>query len=230
MTIDILNPIVTAITGLLIGTLLGNEASRILNKPRVSLRFKDMNQLVTKDGFFWSIFVVNTGRTVASNCIGVIDLDNVKKEDILEQNEALPNEFLPRYLDENGDISFPRDQLTTPSKFRDVKNSVLCWSHHGNPFKIDINPGMTQSIDICRVQYHETGKFWYFIFPSEKGWRKVRVRMKANNISGKLSICPANDYPTILHFKISAEGKQGVPTFIPIRRTFFNQFIGRLFS
>ena len=188
-----------------------------------------MNLLETKGGYFWSIFVMNTGRTVASNCAGVINLNKLSKKDLMEEYEAVPDEMLPRYKEEGIDLDYPRNQLTTPTKYREIKNSILCWSHHGNPFEVNINPGMTRSLDICRVQFNETTQSWYLVFPSEKGWRKVRIRVKAKEMIGRILLCPANEFPTILDFKIVLDSK-GKPNFAPLKFSFFQKIKRKLTS
>lgn len=219
---EFLNQIIGAFVGLIVGTLLGNEISRFLYRPKVIIRFKDINPLYTKDGFFGSIHVANLGRTVATDCMGTISLDNVFKEDIMESHEAVSDESLPSYRDEKIDLDFPRSQLVSPLSFREIKNVSLCWSMLGNPFKIDINPGTTQSLDIFRMQFHNDKKFWYIIFPSEKGWRNVRVRMKLKHITGRILICPSNEFPTILKFAIKISANKE-PVFIPIKSNNFKR-------
>ncbi|MEM6720828.1 MAG: hypothetical protein AAF611_15970 [Bacteroidota bacterium] len=204
--------ITVALIGLFIGTVLGNELNRFLYKPKVWIKFRNINILRNKDGAFWSIFVANTGRTCALNCIGCITIFNLDRMDLMEQNEALTDEQLPRYKNENIDLEFPRSQLTTPSKYRDFKSASLCWSHLGNPYELNINPGMVRSLDICRVQYHDKNKYWYLIFPSESGWRKTRLRCKLKNYKGRLFICPANEFPKSIDFEIFLSEK-GIPIF-----------------
>lgn len=208
--------IIIGIVGLLIGTLLGNEINRFLYRPKVIIRFKQITPLYSSDGFFLSLIVANYGRTVATNCIGNLTLNNLKAEDIMDQKEALTEEALPKYSEEKIDLEFPRHQLISPKQFREIRNNAICWSRLGNPCEININPGMSQSLDICRAQYNNDKAFWYLVFPSELGWRKIRLRIKAKKMSGRLLVCPENEFPTVLDFKIKLD-KDGVPSFIPIK-------------
>ena len=224
---DIENQVIGALAGLVIGTLLGNEISRFLYRPRVIIRFKEISPLYSKDGFFWSIVVANHGRTAASNCIGTITIKDLPKENILGPADAMVDEALPKYEDEDIDLDYPRSPLITPDKFRDIKNCTLCWSQLGNEPRIDINPGTTQTLDVCRVQFNTQKQFWYLVLPSERGWRKVRLRMKVTNIKGRILICPSNEFPTVLDFEIKQK-KNEEPIFIAIQYSFlkrvFRQF------
>ena len=221
---DLKNQILGAFIGLIIGTLLGNEISRILNKPKVKVRFKDISPLLTENGEFWSILIVNFGRTVATNCSCFITLFDITEEDIIDENLADKEEGLPSYSHENIDIHFPREQFVSRNKFRNIQNESLCWSKHGNPNILDINPGVVESLDICKCHFSEERKTWYLIFPSEKGWRKVRIRLNLKPISGRIFVCPSNEFPTLLDFKIDVSEK-GEPIFHPIRYNIFKRFV-----
>lgn len=198
---DIEQQLMDTLIGLGIGTLLGNEISRYLYRPRVKVKIRDINPLITTDGYFISIDIINIGRSVATNCMGYISINDLSSNDIMEEYEAATNESLPSYRDEKIDLSYPRAQMVTPTKFREIKNVSLCWAQQGNPSEININPGMTTTLDLCKVQKTEES-YWYLIFPSEKGWRKVRFRMRFREITGRLFLCPSNEFPTIIDFKI----------------------------
>jgi hypothetical protein len=69
---------------------------------------------------------------------------------------------------------------------------------------MNVNPGVTASIDICRFQVTEDNQ-WYVLFPTERGWRRILFRMKVESntvLKGKLLICPSNDFPKILTFTL----------------------------
>lgn len=220
---DILNSFISAIIGLFIGTLLGNEITRYLYRPKVILKFKKMIPLHSKDGFFISIQVGNVGRTVASNCIGIISLTDLNKDHILNSNDAVINEGLPSYRNENLSFEFPREQLIGHGKFREINSCELCWSKLGNPDEININPGSIQSLDVFRVQFDIENQYWYIILPSEKGWRKIRIRLKlVTKITGRISVCPSNEFPTHFDFRLFLNSK-GFPTFEPIKYNFLQK-------
>lgn len=207
---------------LLIGTLLGAEIMRFLYRPHVIIQFKNLMPLYSDNGYFLSIKVANRGRTAASNCIGNITLKYIL-DDLISPNAFNLDKFedsLPRYRLEDIELEYPRHQLITPHKQREIKNSTLCWSELGNPLKMDINPGASQNLDICRIQKYidlETNDvFWYLIFPCEQGWRKVRARIKIKpntTISGKLFICPNNVFPTVRKFIFELKDNNDFPTF-----------------
>lgn len=219
--------VISAFIGLIIGTLLGNELSRFLYKPRVVIKFKSLHPLFSNNGFFWSIIVANMGRTVATNCTGNITLFDIDEGDTMQEHEGIKDESLPRYNEEKLDLDFPRSPLITPNKFREIRNSSLCWSLIGNPEKMDINPGTTRGLDICRVQYHPDADFWYLIFPSERGWRKVRCRIKAKPIRGRIFVCPSNIFPKILDFEIRIS-RDSKPNFVILKYSLLKNMIRAL--
>lgn len=212
---------ISALVGLFVGTLFGNELSRYLYKPRVRVRLNNVSPLKTKDGEFFSIGFINIGRSEASNCSGYISLKDITPDMIMEPSEASLDESLPSYSYENLDISHPRSQMITPKKFRHVKHEAICWAHQGNPDQININPGSVQALDICKVQRYKDNR-WYLIFPTERGWRNVRLRMEfKTDVYGRLFLCPSNEFPTITDFKIIMQ--DGVPTLKIIKPNFFQR-------
>ena len=160
-------------------------------------------------------------RKVFNNCSGYISLKDITSDKIMDPSKASLDESLPSYSYENLDISHPRSQMITPNKFRHVKHEAICWAHQGNPDQININPGSVQALDICKVQrYKDNG--WYLIFPTERGWRNVRLRMEfKTDVYGRLFLCPSNEFPTITDFKIIMQ--DGVPTLKIIKPNFFQR-------
>lgn len=208
---------------LIIGTLLGTEVTRYLYKPQVIIQFRDIMPLYSDEGFFISIGIANRGRTVANNCIGNITIDN-SLENLLNPEKYSLDECeksLPEYHFENIKMDFPRHQLITPAKKREIKNVTICWSKLGNPAEININPGSSNKLDLCRIQKYQnkdkTEKFWYVIFPCEQGWRKVRcrIKLKPNEVlTGKLFVCPDSVFPTVRMFRIEYSDIEIAPKFI----------------
>lgn len=196
-----LDTLLSPLLSLIIGTLLGGEITRYFYKPKVVIRYKDMTPLELTSGTFWSIRVENRGRTVATDCIGLITINNISIEDIVDQNDADGDENLPEYRGETVDLSFPREQIISRSYFREVDRVSLCWSKIGNPDRIDVNPGVVQSIDVCK--FHRSSGGDYFIFPSEDGWRRLRVRIRNRQITGSILVCPSNEFPTQIDFTIT---------------------------
>ncbi|HYJ30703.1 MAG TPA: hypothetical protein VEW25_10225 [Allosphingosinicella sp.] len=189
-----------SLISLVIGTLLGSELMRFLYKPRVIIRYKNVEPLHCADGVFWSLCVENLGRTVASQCIGTLTLYDIVPDQIVSPELVTSEECLPDYPTEALRLSFPRDQIVLPHYYRPVRSASLCWAKLGNPDTLDINPGVTQSIDLCKFQ-----KDGYFIFPSEFGWRRVRARVRSQRICGRIQICPSNEFPTLIDFVLSID-------------------------
>lgn len=216
----VVDQLTAALISLVVGTLLGSELTRFLYRPRVIIRYKDTSPLYTPDGVHWSIKVANMGRTVASNCKGIIFVDGIDRDDLLGTNSANPQEILPDYKEENADLSFPRHQQIDGSSFRPLNGERLAWACLGNPQSIDINPGITELLDICKLQSYDKGN--YIIFPTEYGWRRLRARVKAKNISGKIMICPSNEFPTVIHFRLDLDDEDR-SIFTPIKPRFLQR-------
>lgn len=228
--LDIIN---NNLVALLIGTLVGTELTRYLYKPNVVIFLKELSPLISDNGFFISIKIANKGRTAALKSIGNFSLENLGDNLIAPESLSL-DEFersLPTYRLEDIKLDFPRHQLITPKKQRKIKNNSLCWSALSNPREIDINPGSSEALDICRIQHYITHEqdFWYVIFPSEQGWRKVCCRVKlvpGEPLKGKILICPSNIFPVIRPFKIyqqdeSTEPELVVENYPLIKRVYF---------
>jgi hypothetical protein len=189
-----------ALLSLFVGTLLGREITRWLDRPRVYIRYENVAPLNTNDGIHWTIRVVNLGRTAATDCKGIISLHSIEAGDLVDLNEAYPDELLPLYRDEKVDMSFPRQQILSRSCFRQISRECLPWAASGNPSHITINPGVTELLDVFKVQLPEKGG--YIILPSESGWRQLRARIRKRDILGEIMICPANDFPSIIIFEL----------------------------
>lgn len=154
-------------------------------------------------GVFWSLRIENRGRTAAQDCVGAVTFDAIAENQLIPEEEADIDERLPNWEDDQ-DQKFPRRQILQPGYFRKIDSVSLCWSKLGNPELIEINPGINQSLDICKVH---RGKFRnYFIIPSEFGWKKLRCRVAVETLSGEIKICPSNEFPTRIRFRISIEG------------------------
>ena len=121
--------------------------------PKVVIKTKKEHILRDEGGCFLSLNLVNIGPNVAQNCCAYIILDHpVDSEQFLNPNEAATDEHLPCYVQENPNFEVPRNTLITRDKRRDVQQIELCWTHHGNPYHKDLNPGVQTHIDICRYQ------------------------------------------------------------------------------
>lgn len=167
------------------------------------VRYKEIEPLIDRTGIYWSVNVENYGRTTAENCTAVISLYGVGLDDILPVGEASIDENLPKYKNENVDLETPREQILKADHFRPLKRVSLCWSSLGNPETLNISPGISRTVDICKMQKTETGS--YLIFPSEQGWRRVRVRLNMRDLAGHILICPSNDFPTRINIKLNTK-------------------------
>ncbi len=213
--------ILTSLASLTLGTLIGAEVTRFFYRPKVVVRYKEIEPLIDQSGVYWSVNVENYGRTTAENCTAVISLYEVKTTDILSSSEASLDEHLPEYTNEDIDLETPRAQILKTDHFRSLKRVSLCWSHLGNPETLDISPGISRSVDICKLQQSESGN--YLIFPSEQGWREVRVRLKLRDLEGHILVCPSNDFPTRINIKFSTKS-DGVMAFSASAPSFFSRF------
>ncbi len=202
MEIDIYM-LISSLLSLTVGTLIGSEVTRYFYKPRVIVRYKDLSPLQDGNGVYWSIQIENYGRSVAKDCIAVVSLYDIENEDILPKAQIETNENLPTYRNEDIDLEIPRAQVVTEDHFRPISREAICWAKLGNPDVIDINPGISQTLDICK--YQRSSENSYFIFPSEQGWRKLRVRIKSKDIRGHVLICPSNEFSTRVNFEIKLD-------------------------
>ncbi len=165
------------------------------------MRYKEVDPLRDETGLYWSLQIENYGRTVAKDCIATITLIGISEKDILSAEKISLSENLPQYRNESIDLATPREQIVSASHFRPLKRTSLCWAKLGNPDKIDINPGVSQSVDLCKYQIGD--EINYFIFPSEMGWRRLRVRLTGKKISGYVLICLSNEFPTRVNIVLS---------------------------
>lgn len=224
MDITFLYQFIIQTLAIITGAFFGGEIIKKIYSPKVKVKAKNLNLREDKSGFFVSLNIINIGRTVASNCICHLLLDEeINKNTLLEREDAMVEEYLPSYKEETNNFLIPRDQLTTPSSFRQPSQMQLCWTHHGNPCEININPGVTASVDICRFQLTENNE-WYMILPTERGWRRVLLRMKVESqtiFKGKLIISPSNDFPKILFFTMYIHNNK---PFLLIRDRWISRF------
>ena len=209
---------------LIISTFIGAWIVRKSFVPKVDIMTKKEHILKDSGGYFVSLNVVNVGPNVAQDCCAYIILDSrIDGENFLNPCEATANEHLPNYTDEHLNFEIPRDVLITREKQRDVQQIQLCWTHHGNPYHMNLNPGVQSQIDICRYQIYEKDPTrHYILFPTEKGWRRVHFRLQYQELKGKLYICPANSYPNVFDIEFSLSS--GVSPKIIIKKKRMNYF------
>ena len=195
---------------LILSTFVGAWIVRKSFVPKVKIMTKKEHVLKDSGGYFLSLNIVNVGPNVALDCCAYIILDSrVDGENFLNPNEASVNEHLPNYTEEHPDFQIPRDVLITREKQRDVQQIQLCWTHHGNPYHKNLNPGVQSQIDICRYQiYEKDPSRHYILFPTERGWRRIHFRLRYQKLNGKLYICPANSYPNVfdIEFGLASGG------------------------
>jgi len=200
MEVPFLQNLILPLLSLVAGTVFGTEIARFMYRPLVFVRYEEIAPLKESNGVYWTIVVSNKGRTAATGCKGVISLPDISACDILDRGDADPEENLPEYRKEDKPLKTPRDQLVERNKFRKIRNESLAWAAVGNPESVTINPGTSSGLDICKFQMYDQSP--YFIFPSEEGWRVLRVRIKSERISGKILVCPENDFPTVISFSV----------------------------
>lgn len=214
------------IASFFVGGLVGKEVYRYLDKPKVVIRIQKQVLFAQEDGYFVSVRIANAGRTAAEKCVGTITMYGIADESIVDPTESAVNENLHEYREENYQFENPRPQFVTKGSEYPLVDEPLCWADLGNPHIVNINPGTTHRLDICK--YFNDGQNKYFIFPSDRGWRKLRVRVRADKITGRILICPSNDFPTAAYFELGID-HQGKPLmqmkrpsiFERLRHTFF---------
>lgn len=212
---------------LIISTIIGTWIVRRSFLPKVVIKTKKEHILRDDGGCFLSLNLINIGPNVAKNCCAYIILDNpVNSEQFLNTNEANTDEHLPCYVQENPNFETPRNTLITRERRRDVQQIELCWTHHGNPYHKDLNPGVQTHVDICRYQRFSNDKSQhYIIFPTERGWRRIHFRLKYQVLKGKLYVCPANSYPNIFDITFGLD-TSGTPE-VKIKKIRLNWFSRR---
>ncbi len=184
-----------------------------LAKPKVFLqikRSKNPYQNTEVLGYFSSLIITNTGRKKSENCIGRLFIDFPKDNIINPEDYSQINQNEIALPSSNEKI---RHQLILPNNVRELKGEPLCWGKLGNPEHVNINPGGTEILDVCRIQFYnnvdrQSDSFWYVIFPSEQGWKKIRCRVKileGQELNGKLLITTANSLPKIKKFNIKLD-------------------------
>lgn len=196
---------------LLVSGLIGAELNRFCHRPRVVLEYEKSIPHYRDDGINYSIVISNKGRKAAEKVIGLITIECIKQNDLIEKDCAKDFEDLPSYKDEGFKVPKKREQFMGKNAFRGIDREHLCWARAGNPYEIDIHPGSIQALDVFKQQKDNKGS-WYYIFPSEKGWRILRTRIRRQNLKGVIHLCPANEFPETVNFSIE-EGKDGCLNF-----------------
>jgi hypothetical protein len=137
-----------------------------------------------RDVNYHSIKIKNDGRTSAENCKGLIFLNGIDQEDIISN---------PIY-----------DQAMIYKLTSRGISGAVCWACGGNPQYITINSKDDELLDIYKVII-KNSNFEQIVIPSEKGWEKPRVFLKAKEYNGKLKITAANVKPVEKSFKLKIE-------------------------
>jgi hypothetical protein len=196
-----LSEIFVSVISLFLGGLLGAEISRFLYRPRVNVRYDQVLPLIAETGTYWSIDVINLGRTAALQCKGVISFNDLQANDLLDYNEADEDEYLPDFLSDPDGKSGPSYPIYTRSWFRKPIGLYLCWSQIQHPAKTDINPGTSERLEIFKM--HKSANGNYLVFPTENGYRQVHFRTRAQTLNGFILVCPANEFPAKIEFSIT---------------------------
>ncbi len=204
---------------------------KFLYSPKVKMSVNGNDSLCNSDSaYLETLNFVNLGTTQAVDCMAYLIMDNnteISKESILtgseisqnpalydekESNKILDREYLPTYTSENQNgITIPRKQWVTQDAFLPLKRMVLAWNTSGDPDRVNINAGETVSLHIFRIQKHPELNKWYYMFPTEIGWRAVRTRIWAQYLKGYLVVCPANAKTMVIPFQIRVSDAKGKP-------------------
>lgn len=207
---EVLSTIISAIIGLVIGTLFGGWVERILYRPRVVIEIESESPYVRQEGKYVSVVVSNRGRTAAIDCVGSISIDELSPNALLTPYDAANDEKLP--LEPKLKL---KDQLLMPESFREIDRELLCWAHIGNPPTYTINPGTKTLLDVFKAIERDTSEGWYLIIPTEAGWKKLRARLKDGNYHGRIVVSPKNGPPKIREFEIKPSLEAKAPLIGP---------------
>ncbi len=126
--------------------------------------------------------VRNKGRSIAKNCVGELTID-IYKNDIAH----IPQNV----LNANG-------YCIHQNNFRAIKDEGLCWSFGNNPDKIMINPRTYKKLDFYQVYIGSRE----IDIPSEKGFKKKRVKLKPKDYMGTITVSAENAEPVTRSFKM----------------------------
>ncbi len=142
----------------------------------------------------------------------ILDIDNLATLGI-DKNEY---ENLPTYMDEGLKLSASlRAAWMNTTNFLSENQFFTCWDFSGDPYKINLKPFSRMRLIICKAIEYDVGakkfRYWYYIFPTERGWRRVRFRMTAKTLTGRIILSFSNSYPLIIPFKINHDSESSTP-------------------
>lgn len=146
------------------------------------------------------VFVVkNEGRTAAKTCIATLSL-NAQPEDLITHAAAELDEF------EKSITGSPKAERKikyhlTKENFRPVRNEKTCWADISNPVAITINPKLVSGLEIYRVLRPSLEMY----FPTEGGWKHIRMVLRPKVYYGKLVVSAENSFPAEKYFKTVVE-------------------------
>lgn len=201
--------IVSSISALIVGGIIGSWIQRILYRPKVLIEVSHSSPFEHEGGFYISVAVTNKGANAAQDCLGAITIHNLSSEDILSPNDKI--------IIENENLSNDATRLLlTPKNFREIDRELLCWAHIGNPDKFKVNPGMKTLLDVMKAIYNKKTNEWYIVIPTEEGWNTLRARLKDKNYAGEIIVSPSNGSPHVRKFKVinSYESNENKPKFL----------------
>lgn len=176
----------SAIVGAIIGSILPIFVREKCLRPKLEIIKEESVVPLGESGYGHRVFVKNTGRRAAVNCIGLITLNNVQKdEDIVE--------FEYRYFDEHG-CELAALPIMTKDRFTKIEDMPVCWAWLRNPASIVINRDTPQALDVYIVQK----KSRILVIPTEKGWKLLRIALRADKkYEGMIRVTSANAEPAL---------------------------------
>jgi len=179
--------------GAIVGALLGAAFGGFLRDKLAEKHFKPVLNMVGEDNlpagigiYYHRILVKNTGKRAAKNCIGKVTLENITRDDLVEN----PPVYVYNAMEAK--------PIVNKHTFTDIREMSICWSRLGNPESITINRDDTQMLDLYRVI---SG---CLELPTEEGWDCFRVGLKTDKeYSGGIRVTSENAQTVSAKFKLS---------------------------
>lgn len=158
-------------------------------KPQLTFDKK----LATEEGQDWKIVyarIRNRGKSLASDCYGMISLPDVEEEHVLASEEIIRVDDVAGLDEEKLGYRGPETYLLTAERFLKIDHELVCWSRVGSPLSVDIPRSGTANLVLFR--YIDHGGRRQLQFPSEIGWGLMRASVSRMKLDVDITIASAN--------------------------------------
>jgi hypothetical protein len=135
-----------------------------------------------------AIRISNGGRSAAVDCAAFITITGLRTGDILTSRNTILTTREVGIRPEKFNLGKGEESvLLLDGTFREIHEENITWSRLENPLVVDIYPGCAASVDVCRwfaekkvkVKGTPITKPAQVHIPSEDGWRRPRVALRA---------------------------------------------------